>query len=1196
MKLPRWKRNAFASIRAKLIGVFILIKVLPLAFLALFAWWAAEKLAGDVAERTNQMADAMFTTINTVGESVTQDARRALDDRSREALETQTTEIAHDVAAFLYDRDKDILQAASQAPSVSAYQRFLAYRQRELFAHGPWALNSERTRWEPVRKTKDTPIESNAAVIPLPDNARDFNIRAPEYLGEKELRPLYVEMTFIGLDGREKVKVTTGSLTKPTLIDARDRLQTFVKAETYWPNLQELKSGEIYVSDVIGAYVGSRLIGPYLPSAAQKAGLPFAPEQSAYAGLENPVGKRFHGIIRWATPVERSGKRIGYVTLALDHDHLRQFTDRIIPTTKRFTPIANAAEGNYAFMWDHKHRAISHPRDYFIVGYDPETGEPATPWMDQTLYDAWRASGKSSSAFLAGTPSFKEPSLQKRSADALVKQGTVGLDCRYLNFAPQCHGFKQLTENGGSGSFVIYWSGVWKLTTAATIPYFTGQFGHERRGFGYITIGANIDAFHQAATESAQRIASLVVAKENQLQRQRDAINQSIANRLTLTGRQLFSSTAVMVIAVILIAIWMATFLSRRVTVIIDGIRRVQGGNLAYRLEVKSHDELGDLALSINLMADALRDSFSRLSTELAERQRTNELLSIAAIAFEAQEGMVITDENQIVLRVNRAFCQISGYEPNEVIGKKVGLLRSGHYDDDFYAEMWSTIRKTGSWQGEIWDRRKSGEAYPVWLTITAVMREDASVSHYVGTHTDIAKIKAAEDEIRHLAFFDPLTKLPNRRLLMDRLQKAFSARELHGLSGALLFIDLDNFKYLNDTLGHHRGDLLLQQVAERLTACIRESDTVSRLGGDEFVVMLLGLSAVQADAAINAEAVAKKILDSLNRPYKLDGHDHQNTPSIGITLFSQETCEVEELLKQADLAMYEAKAAGRNGLRFFDPGMQAAVAERTSLEAELRIAVRDKKFEIHYQPQVSGRGQLIGTEALLRWPHTERGWISPRDFIPLSEETGLIVPLGYWVLETVCHQLAAWARQHNAEHLSIAVNISARQLRQADFVHQVLAIVDRTGANPHRLKLELTESVFISNVDDAITKMTELKSHGVRFSMDDFGTGFSSLSYLKRLPLDQVKIDRSFVKDMLNNRNDLVIIDTIVALTDNFGMSLIAEGVETEAQRDYLASRGCDEFQGYLFGRPVSIDALHSQWLPSSSGPPSEVADVEAY
>lgn len=614
-----------AGIRGKLIAIFVLIKVLPLVLLAWFAWNAARSLGEDVSNQAGAMADATLETLGSVGKTVTDDSIRALDLRSREAIEEMTTDTAKEIASFLYDRDRDILALSDQEPSEAAFARFLDRRTRPVYRHGTWKLSEDGKTWvasEPERR------EAKVTRPVLPDNAKDFHARPAEYLGEKEDRPLFVEATFVGLDGQERIKVTRGDLTDPRPRKVSDRSQTFVRAETYFAELAALKPGEIHVSEVIGAYVPTQIIGPYVPSALEKAGKPFEPEKSAYAGTENPLGKRFRGIVRWATPVVRGGRIAGYVTLALDHDHVRQFSDRLMPTDERYTPIADAIKGNYAFLWDHKSRSISHPRDYFIVGYDPETGLPQTPWMDEELFAEWQASGKPSHEFLATVPPFRDQNLKKKPAKALVKAGTVALDCRYLNFSPQCDGWNALTEHGGSGSFVIFFSGLWKLTTAAAIPYYTGQYGKSAQGFGFVTIGANVDEFHKAATETASRIGQVVAEKDKTFKAQRASLLESINASLTRTSWGLWGSTAVMIVIVIFIAVWMANFLTRRITGMIDGIHRFQGGQLDHRLDAGSADEMGELARSFNAMADSVAESFRRLEDARQRAEEANRMKS----------------------------------------------------------------------------------------------------------------------------------------------------------------------------------------------------------------------------------------------------------------------------------------------------------------------------------------------------------------------------------------------------------------------------------------------------------------------------------------------------------------------------------------------------------------------------------------
>jgi len=559
-------------------------------------------------------------------------------------------------------------------------------------------------------------------------------------------------------------------------------------------------------------------------------------------------------------------------------------------------------------------------------------------------------------------------------------------------------------------------------------------------------------------------------------------------------------------------------------------------------------------------------------SRDISERKQAEQLLRIAATAFESQEGMVVTDQDTVILQVNRSFTQITGYNSEDVVGRKISLLQSGRHDTDFYRQLWRSLQQRGSWQGEIWNRRKNGEIYPEWLSISAVQGADGSVTNFVGTMSDITLRKASEDKIKRLAFYDALTQLPNRRLLLDRLEMALILSARQHCAGALLFIDLDNFKTLNDTLGHDMGDQLLQAVAQRLNACVRESDTVARLGGDEFVVMLEGLNPLLQQAAQQTREVGQKILATLSQPYPLSDGPHHSTASLGAVLFQGQSSPVEELLKRADLAMYQAKGAGRNTMRFFDPQMQEAVTLRAEMESDLRNGLQQHEFVLYYQPQVDAAGLIKGAEALLRWKHPRHGMVSPASFIPLAEETGLIIPLGEWVLRTACQQLAQWAMHPETAALTLAVNVSARQFHQSGFVNMVLDILRETAAPTQQLKLELTESVLLQDVDDTIAKMHILKSHGVGFSLDDFGTGYSSLSYIKRLPLDQLKIDQSFVRDIDQHSRDVSIIRTIVALADSMQLQVIAEGVETVVQRDFLLQQRCKAFQGYLFGKPVSI------------------------
>ncbi|MGA7594796.1 MAG: PAS domain S-box protein [Gallionella sp.] len=579
----------------------------------------------------------------------------------------------------------------------------------------------------------------------------------------------------------------------------------------------------------------------------------------------------------------------------------------------------------------------------------------------------------------------------------------------------------------------------------------------------------------------------------------------------------------------------------------------------------------------------------SAILIDFTERKNAEADLRIASIAFESQEGIEITDANNRILRVNQAFTRITGYAAEEVIGKKPNLLSSGRHDAEFYAAMWDSLDQTGSWEGELWNRRKNGEIYPEQITITAVKDAGGQVTNYIASFIDISDRKAAADKINQLAFFDQLTLLPNRQLLLDRLHQSLALRLRSKLQGALLFIDLDNFKTLNDLYGHETGDLLLKQVALRLSECVREGDTVARLGGDEFVVLLENLSEFSIEAAKQTETIAYKILTAIGQPYQLGNHVHHSTPSIGITLFDSHHETTENLLKQADIAMYQAKKDGRNTIRFFDLQMQSAINTRAALESELRQALTGRQFKLFYHIQVDNFGHPLGAEALIRWIHPEHGLVSPAQFIPIAEETGLILPIGFWVLETACAQIKEWERDAVCRNLVVCVNVSAKQFHQVDFVAQVQATIQRHSIDPNRIKLELTESMLVDDIEIIIVTMNALKAIGVQISLDDFGTGYSSLQYLKRLPLDQLKIDQSFVRDIATDSSDKAIVRTIIAMAKSLELEVIAEGVESEDQRKFLLENGCDRFQGYLFGKPVPIDQFEAMLKHMQDGNPDK-------
>jgi diguanylate cyclase (GGDEF)-like protein/PAS domain S-box-containing protein len=634
---------------------------------------------------------------------------------------------------------------------------------------------------------------------------------------------------------------------------------------------------------------------------------------------------------------------------------------------------------------------------------------------------------------------------------------------------------------------------------------------------------------------------------------------------LRLWGGQLIKSLVGYAAILFALGFILDRLVTRRLSRLQEGAQRIAAGEYETRVKQQGHDEISGLAETFNRMAD-----------EVKQRDQSVSKLSLAV--EQSPESIVITDLANHIEYVNEAFVRITGYSRDEVLGADPRILSSGKTPPETYRALWNTITQGQVWQGEFINRRKDGSEYAESAVIAPVRDTAGIITHYLAIKQDITDKKHAEAEIHNLAYFDPLTNLPNRRLLMDRLGQALIASNRSGAFGALLILDLDNFKTLNDTQGHDVGDQLLIEVAHRLTANVRQEDTVSRLGGDEYVVMLEGLSLDEQSAANQAEMIAEKVRLALSTPYVLEGVEqlHRSTASIGMTLFLGLKDSTDVLLKQADVALYQAKDAGRNKLRFFNPAMQAAIDTRTAMENALRQALSKNEFQLYYQPQVDEFGRVVGAEALLRWlrPGTgpNSGMVSPANFIPLAEETGLILPIGEWVLHTACAQLMAWADHANTRHLQLAINVSARQFHQIDFVHQISACLARSGINPSRLKLELTESVVLDNVEDVIRRMQEIKALGVDFSLDDFGTGYSSLSYLKRLPLDQIKIDQSFVRDLTVDANDAAIVRAILAMSQSLGLNVIAEGVETQAQHDFLHANGCKAFQGYLFGKPMPI------------------------
>ena len=616
-------------------------------------------------------------------------------------------------------------------------------------------------------------------------------------------------------------------------------------------------------------------------------------------------------------------------------------------------------------------------------------------------------------------------------------------------------------------------------------------------------------------------------------------------------------------------------------------LRNELEGALTRNRRTEFEDYYPALGKWLELRAHPYAEGLAVYLHDVTARRRTQEQLMLLETGIARLNDIVLIVEvregqpaDARIAFANDAFERLTGFTRAEAIGRSVRLLEHA-IGAKTLQDLIGALRHAASAplrRREMLLRHRNGASHWINLDVVPVRGENERITHWVAVARDVTERRQADDRIHHLAFYDPLTELPNRPLLMERLQAALADSEHSQHEGALMFIDLDNFKVLNDTLGHLRGDLLLQRVAERLTRCVRRTDTVARIGGDEFVVLLQDLGRERGAAIEKARTVADKVVARMREPFDLDGYQHHSSVSIGVAQFNARHEGVSELLKQADLAMYQAKAMGRNTLAFFDPALQAALSASAALGADLRAGLQaGDQFLLYYQPQFDRARRMVGVEALLRWQHPTRGLVGPGEFIPIAEDTGLIFPLGQWVLQQVCRQLTAWAQRPHTAGLSIAVNISVRRFRHPEFVDQIMAALTEHGVQPSLLKLELTENLLADRTEITVAKMATLKRLGVTLALDDFGTGYSSLAYLKRLPLDQLKIDKGFVADVLTDPTDAAIASAIIDLAHSLNLSVIAEGVETEDQYRFLMERGCELFQGFLLARPMPVDALEA-------------------
>ncbi len=728
------------SLRTKLIGLLIAVMLIPLLVSSWTARENARSLGTRVSNRTSSMTQEMRESVTTVGRRTTNDAIHALELLSREKIERLSTDLAREIAAFLYDRDDDLRLAAELPLTEESFRNFLACRTREVVDHGPWKLAPDKKSWVPV--TAETKPQPNVFPV-LVENRINFHYRPPDIVGIRQRRPLYLEMTFVDLDGMEKLKITTSELVPDRLLDVSRKENTYCRAETYFQELSSLEKGEMYVSSVIGPYVSSRVEGLYVPKITDALGIAFAPKRSGYAGRENPVGARFKGLIRWATPVYRGVRKIGYVTLALNHTHLMNFTNPLIPNEERTSVIPDASTGNYAFMADYIGRIIAHPRQYHIVGFDPRTGKRVPPWLDEETYTQWKRSGKEFEDFAKDFPEYHNPSLQKSRSLDQAAAGRMGLDYRYLNFAPQCQGFQTITQHGGSGSFRLFWSGLWKLNATAAIPYFTGQYGSQPRGFGHVAITTNVQEFRRPILATKKFIDEYITGRDADLAHQQDELYRTISQSVAEGIRKLTQSTGLMVVIVIGMATWIGTALRNRVATVTQGVREFQEGNLKHRLDVKSRDELGQLSKAFNQMARSIETSYGELSrSEHRFKAIFNQTFQLAG--FLSPDGTL--------LAANTALQQFLGAKASELVGKACWTLPWWSDSPERQQEVREAVRKAaagGFLRFEANGRSPLGATHYYDFSLKPFEDDEGNVVNLVLEARDITQLKEAEHELR---------------------------------------------------------------------------------------------------------------------------------------------------------------------------------------------------------------------------------------------------------------------------------------------------------------------------------------------------------------------------------------------------------------------------------------------------------------
>ncbi len=994
------------SIRVKLIIIFIIFKVLPLFLLAIIGIVSFNKIEDLLHKNYNKIIQNSQASINNVANFTISDSIKALDKKSQENLEKETVLLAKNIANFLKQRDNDILYLSKIKITKKNLEKF--YHSKQGFVNIPanYFYDNKKQKWVPSN-TINTPHSVEKPI--LKDNAKEFHkstMRNPK----KKLMPLYKEISYYKLDGQELYKI---SELDDKLKDISDKNNTYLKAENYFTKSKNLKKGDIYVSHVIGEYVKSPIVGAFTKEKAKKANIDFNPQKYGYAGAENPKGKMFQGIIRFVTPVYEKGKIQGFLTLALNHRFIMDFTDYFNPKQVNSLLISDASKGNYAFMWSDKFQCISHPRDYFIIGYNSKTGEQVPGWIDSNMYEKFKKSGSDDmNKFLKKEPLFFNQSLKNRPNIAQLKSGEIGLDCRYLNFAPQCQGWKQLVENGGYGSFVIYWSGVWKLTTASAIPYYTGDYGKSKIGFGFVTIGANVDEFHKAANITKQKINVILNKEKKSIQENILNISKSVLNNINEQIKKISLVTLFLVVLVIYIAILLANYITNRINMLIVGTKKLKDQKFNYKIQSNSKDEIGILTDSFNEMAES---------------------------------------------------------------------------------------------------------------------------------------IKTLNDDLNHKLFTDDLTNLGNRRAYH---------RDVKFLKKPILYIlDIDFFKNINDYYGIDAGNFVLKEFAKLVEKYAKQNDAYSyRIGSDEF----LFLQNLDFDRQSCMDFI-EKFMDELLSKKFID-------LNLNIDINLSATCGISygngNLLEESDLALNEAKNK-KVVIMIFDGNNPHMNRHKENLlwRQKIQFAISNDMIVPFFQPIIDIKNPKNKKyESLVRMLEDGK-IISPFMFLEIAKETKLYSEITKIMVEKTFKVFA--------ENSSIfSVNISIDDIVNEETVSFIRKKIDQYNVG-NRLIFEILESEEINNFDIVMLFINEMKTKGVRFAIDDFGSGYSNFSYLLQIKPDFIKIDGSIIKNLTRNSNEFHIVNAIIKFAKTLNTKIVAEHVSSQEIVTILKEFDVDYMQGYYFSEP---------------------------